>query len=171
MAAFRASISSTDGSSCRHPPATRRRNLVRLSRRKKPETEGWYYGAKWPHSRIVCATCHSIVMPHRRHFNLASAETRSVLGQPILPPRSLLASTTAKPTRVSRAELSDKLAICQQQTPPWSRSADWRSRRATNLAVSNYGPPLFVVVHRARYIRSVPGRFSFGDGRSMCVFI
>jgi len=75
---------------------------------------------------------------HRRHFNLASADR--VLGQPTKEREteddggggrvlSIPASTTARETHASLArlpaELSDKLAICQQQTPPWSRSADW----------------------------------------------
>jgi len=45
--------------------------------------------------------------------------------------RSLPSSTTAMPTHFLRqsAKVSGKLAICQQQTPPWSQCDDWRPKR------------------------------------------
>lgn len=117
---------------------------------------------------VVCAICHSAAI------STWQVRTRSSANLPErAEPGVFSASTTAMPTRLSRrpAELSDKLAICQQQTPPWSRCGDWRSS-GNHLAVENYGPPLFTSsrIHHIIYTKCLeaiplPTLATFGNGR------
>lgn len=66
---------------------------------------GWHYGAKWPHSRIVCATCHfadttAILTWQMRTRSWANRPKREREREMVL---SISTSTTARDPRISRA--------------------------------------------------------------------
>jgi len=132
-------------SSCRHPWLFAVR-IWPVSRRKKPETR---MALRREVTTFQDSLCNVPLRRHRRHFNLASADR--VFGQPTRKrdrERERMAeegslclgvNNCERERLISRAaQLSDKLAICQQQTPPWSRSADWHPGD-NHLVAENYG--------------------------------